>query len=194
MAQATPGSDYTVQQGDTLYSIAQQAYGDGNQWQTIYNANTQVIGNNPNSLQPGQVLYIPVLSPTPGSNYTVQQGDTLYSIAQRAYGDSNQWQTIYDANKQVIGSNPNLIHPGEVLYIPPIAPPQPKTCEVTASQGLNVRPAPTSQSALIANYPIGTVLNYIEVVIGENVAGNPRWGHSEQGYYYWMGGTDHPNG
>ncbi|TME06564.1 MAG: LysM peptidoglycan-binding domain-containing protein [Chloroflexi bacterium] len=132
---------------------------------------------------------------TPGSNYTVQPGDTLYSIAQRAYGDGNKWQIIYDANKQVIGSNPNLLRPGEVLYIPPVTPPpQPKTCKVTAAQGLNIRAAPTSQSALITSYPIGTVLNYVEVVIGENVAGNPYWGHSEQGHYYWMGGTDHPNG
>src|SRR5947209_8910451 len=59
MAQATPGSNYTVQPGDTLSGIAQQAYGDGNQWQTIYNANTQVIGNDPNLIRPGEVLYIP---------------------------------------------------------------------------------------------------------------------------------------
>ncbi|OLB55936.1 MAG: hypothetical protein AUI01_07200 [Ktedonobacter sp. 13_2_20CM_2_56_8] len=71
---------------------------------------------------------------TPGSNYTVQPGDTLSSIAQRAYGDANQWQKIYDANKQVIGNDPNLIRPGEVLFIPPVTPPQPKTCKVTAAQ------------------------------------------------------------
>ena len=195
MAQATPGSNYTVQGGDTLSSIAQQAYGDSNQWQIIYDANKQVIGSNPNVIYPGQVLYIPATSPTPGSNYTVQSGDTLSSIAQRAYGNSNQWQVIYDANKQVIGSNPNLIYPGQVLYIPPVTQPQqPKTCTVTADQGLNIRAAPTSQSALIASYPKGTVLNYIEVVHGETVDGNPNWGHSQQGHYFWMGGTDHPNG
>jgi nucleoid-associated protein YgaU len=54
----------------------------------------------------------------PGTNYTVQSGDTLSSIAQRAYGDANQWPKIYDANRQVIGNDPNLIRPGEVLYIP----------------------------------------------------------------------------
>ena len=82
---------------------------------------------------------------TPGSNYAVQPGDTLFSIAQQAYGDGNQWQKIYDANKQVIGNDPNLIRPGEVLYIPPVTPPQPKTCKVTAANGLNVRAQPTSQ-------------------------------------------------
>lgn len=130
----------------------------------------------------------------PGSTYTVETGDSLFSIAQQAYGDGNQWQKIYDANKQVIGSDPNLLQPGEVLHIPPITPPQPKTCKVIAANGLNVRAAATSQSALIASYPPGTVLNYIAVVNGENVDGNPRWGHSEQGHYFWMGGTDHPNG
>jgi hypothetical protein len=128
---------------------------------------------------------------TPGSDYTVQAGDTLSSIAQQAYGDANQWQKIYDANKQVIGGDPNLIRPGQVLFIPPL---QPKTCKVTAASGLNIRSAPTSQSTLIASYPPGTVLNFIQVVIGENVNGNPHWGHSEQGHYFWLGGTDHPNG
>src|SRR5438552_6484939 len=93
---------------------------------------------------------------TPGSNYTVQSGDTLSGIAQQAYGDGNQWQIIYNANTQVIGNNPNLIRPGEVLYIPPLAPPQPKACKVTVNS-LNIRSAPTSQSNLVASYPLGTV-------------------------------------
>ena len=203
----TPGSKYTVRPGDTLFSIAQQAYGDGNQWPKIYDANKQVIGSDPNVIRPGEVLSIPQLTPpppppppTPGSKYTVRPGDTLFSIAQHAYGDGNKWPEIYNANKQVIGSDPNVIRPGEVLSIPkltpppPPPPPQPKTCKVTASQGLNIRAQPTSQSALIASYPIGTVLNFIEVVNGENVNGNPRCGHSQQGHYFWMGGTDHPNG
>ena len=194
MAQATPGSNYTVQQGDTLSGIAQQAYGDGNQWQVIANANHIP---DPNLIQTGQVLFIPELSsasPTPGSNYTVQQGDTLSGIAQKAYGDGNQWQRIYDYphNKQVIGPDPNHIHPGEVLYIPPIT--QTKNCTVTSPIGLNARAAATSQSAKVNSFSPGTVLTFFEVAIGENVQGNPRWGHSNQGYYFWLGGTDHPNG
>ena len=54
----------------------------------------------------------------PGTNYTVQQGDTLSAIAQQAYGDANLWPKIYEANKQVIGPDPNVIHPGQVLDIP----------------------------------------------------------------------------
>jgi len=54
----------------------------------------------------------------PGSSYTVQSGDTLWDIAQRAYADPEDWDTIYNANKQVIGNDPNLIKPGQVLHIP----------------------------------------------------------------------------
>jgi hypothetical protein len=68
------------------------------------------------------------------------------------------------------------------------------TCTVTAPDGLNVRVAPTVQSAIVATYPAGTVLNYTEIVEGEVIEGNPRWGHSVQGNYFWMGGTDHPDG
>jgi len=128
---------------------------------------------------------------TPGSNYTVQQGDTLFSIAQQAYGDASEWQKIYTANARVIGGDPNLIRIGEVLYIPFLAP---KACKVTAANGLNIRASASSNSALIASYPPGTTLNFVEVVHGENVDGNPHWGRSEQGHYFWLGGTDHPNG
>lgn len=116
MAQPTPNSTYTVQPGDTLSAIAQQAYGDGNQWPVIYNANFKVIGSDPNLIRPGEQLFIPPL-PT-STTYTVQAGDSLWSIAERFYGDGNQWPRIYNANLKVIGSDPNLIRPGEQLFIP----------------------------------------------------------------------------
>ena len=115
----TPGSTYTVQAGDSLFSIAQRAYGNGADWPIIYSANKQTIGPNPNVIRTGEVLTIPTLSPTPGDIYIVRQGDTLTSIAQSAYGNGNLWPLIYNANKQVIGSNPNIIQPGQVLHIPP---------------------------------------------------------------------------
>jgi nucleoid-associated protein YgaU len=50
--------------------------------------------------------------------YTVKAGDSLSKIAKAVYGDAGQWKKIYDANKQLIGSNPDLIKPGQVLTIP----------------------------------------------------------------------------
>jgi nucleoid-associated protein YgaU len=49
--------------------------------------------------------------------YTVVSGDSLSKIAQREYGDAQQWRKIYDANRDQI-ANPDLIHPGQVLNIP----------------------------------------------------------------------------
>lgn len=46
--------------------------------------------------------------------YTVKSGDTLSGIAAK-YGMS--WQELYAKNKFVIGNNPNLIKPGQVLTI-----------------------------------------------------------------------------
>jgi LysM repeat protein len=56
--------------------------------------------------------------PLSGRNYTVVKGDTLWAIAKRFYGSGSKWGTIYEANKAVIGSNPNLIIPGQTLVIP----------------------------------------------------------------------------
>jgi nucleoid-associated protein YgaU len=49
--------------------------------------------------------------------YTVAAGDSLSKIAQREYGDASQWRRIFEANRSTI-SNPDLIHPGQVLTIP----------------------------------------------------------------------------
>ncbi len=50
--------------------------------------------------------------------YTVQPGDSLSRLAQSFYGNANDWSKIYDANRQTIGGNPNLIRPGQSLVIP----------------------------------------------------------------------------
>ncbi|WP_078293935.1 LysM peptidoglycan-binding domain-containing protein [Mycobacterium sp. D16R24] len=47
--------------------------------------------------------------------YTVVSGDTLWAIAERFYGDGNQYQKIADASGV---ANPDLIQPGQVLTIP----------------------------------------------------------------------------
>ena len=65
-------------------------------------------------------------APTPQSvpwaatrTYTVVSGDSLSRIAKREYGDANKWHAIYEANLDKI-KNPDLIHPGQVLTIPPL--------------------------------------------------------------------------
>ena len=47
--------------------------------------------------------------------YTVKSGDTLSKIGQH-HGVA--WREIYEANKDVIGDNPDRILPGQTLRIP----------------------------------------------------------------------------
>ena len=48
--------------------------------------------------------------------YTVRSGDTLSGIAARlGIGD---WRSLHEANKGVIGPDPDLIRPGQVLTVP----------------------------------------------------------------------------
>ena len=70
----------------------------------------------------------PAETPT-GEAYRVQPGDSLWGIAARLLGagEGRQpgsadvdrlWRRIYDANRGLIGPDPDLIHPGQQLTIP----------------------------------------------------------------------------
>ena len=50
--------------------------------------------------------------------YTVQSGDTLWKIAEEAYGRGADYMLIFEANRDQL-DNPDLIRPGQVLKIPP---------------------------------------------------------------------------
>jgi nucleoid-associated protein YgaU len=50
--------------------------------------------------------------------HVVVAGDTLSAIAKKYYDDAGQYMKIYEANKDVIGDNPDLIQPGMELVIP----------------------------------------------------------------------------
>ncbi|WP_406202517.1 transglycosylase family protein [Kitasatospora sp. NBC_01560] len=51
-----------------------------------------------------------------GHGYTVRDGDTLAGIA-GAQGVSGGWQALYDGNRGTVGTDPNLIMPGQVLSL-----------------------------------------------------------------------------
>ena len=53
-----------------------------------------------------------------GNSYTVVSGDSLSKIAKNHYGDAAKWHQIYEANKSLIGNNPDHIEVGQVLTLP----------------------------------------------------------------------------
>lgn len=109
---------YEVVRGDYLWRIARkpEIYGDAFAWIRIYTSNRDQI-KNPDLIYPRQVFRIPQVA---GPNeHWVTRGEYLTKIAgySQVYGNSFQWQRIYEANKDVI-SDPNVIYPHMVLQIP----------------------------------------------------------------------------
>jgi len=71
----------------------------------------------PTSIQPN-LTAIPTL--TSSLTHRVQATDTLASIAKAYYGEQRHWRIIYDANRTVIGDEPNALPIGVELLIPPL--------------------------------------------------------------------------
>lgn len=101
---------YVVVKGDTLSGIASR-YGTTYQKLAEYNGIS-----NPNLIIVGQKIRIPKSNSSASTTikYTIKKGDTLSGIASK-YGMN--WKDLYNKNKSVIGNNPNLIYPGQVLII-----------------------------------------------------------------------------
>jgi len=75
-----------------------------------------VVGNTEGVSQVDDQLQ--VARPEPQATfYTVQPGDTLSKIAQRHYGNANQYPRIFEANRPLL-KDPDEIYPGQTLRIP----------------------------------------------------------------------------
>jgi LysM repeat protein len=104
---------YTVKPGDTLYGIS-------NQYGVSVTELAELNGIKGSSLGVGTVLKIPVNSGTNPNNmfmYTVQKGDTLYSIA-------TKYKTTPEKIINLNYLKNNTITPGQVLRIPEMYTPE----------------------------------------------------------------------
>ena len=142
----TKTKTYVVKPGDTPAAIAQQQLGDASLWPEIARANP---GLEARSLQIGQILRLPgsiapaaarVQAGTPTQKpaaspaargtsgaalaiHRVAQGDSLYQLARRYYGDASRWTLIRDANPALQASGVKGLRLDSELIIP--APPGP---------------------------------------------------------------------
>ncbi|MEU5137114.1 LysM peptidoglycan-binding domain-containing protein [Streptomyces californicus] len=145
------GPVHHVQDGDTLWDIAEERLGEGIAWHRIVDANAGVkqhdgtyITADTTVLQPGWTLRLPAdAAPaadrggarpqTEGSTaadsltHTVRAGETLTGIAEDELGDADAYPRIVNANKGVKQDdgralgNPDKIYPGWKLQIPAAA-------------------------------------------------------------------------
>lgn len=111
--------EYTVLRGDYLWRIARKSdiYADPFAWIRIYSYNNDQI-KDPNLIYPDQIFKIHREN---GPNeYLVGRGDNLSKIAGSidVMGDPTKWRELYEANKGVIGDEPSLIYPHQVLKVP----------------------------------------------------------------------------
>lgn len=93
---------YTVQKGDSLYSIARKYSTTIDKIKDLNNLTT-------NLLSIGQVLLIPT-NANLETTYTVQKGDSLYSIAKK-------YNTTVDKLKQLNNLTSNLLSIGQILIV-----------------------------------------------------------------------------
>ena len=94
--------NYTVQKGDSLYSIARKYSTTIDKIKDLNNLTT-------NLLSIGQVLLIPK-DTNLETTYTVQKGDSLYSIAKK-------YDTTVDRLKQLNNLKSNLLSIGQILIV-----------------------------------------------------------------------------
>ncbi|MFH1227814.1 MAG: LysM peptidoglycan-binding domain-containing protein [Planctomycetota bacterium] len=144
-------NSYTVQPGDTLWSIAKQFYnGDGTKSKLIAEANKDKLPN-PNKLKVGTEIVIPPsgsstmpmgrtepaqeqsYNTSEGQNYTVRKGDTLSSISKKFYGTVNKRGVIVSANSDKLATESTTLKVGWKLVIPKLSKSPSKTSTPTST-------------------------------------------------------------
>ncbi|GGD11232.1 LysM peptidoglycan-binding domain-containing protein [Nocardioides daphniae] len=124
--QAPKTVDHAVKPGESLWSIAEDHFGDGARYKEIAELNRDLLGAQPSFLEPGWVLKLPApqVKDAPAHQYGVQSGDTLSEIAQEQLGDADRWPEIYQASTGLAQpggvqlTDPDVIDVGWTLNIP----------------------------------------------------------------------------
>ncbi|MEV0034068.1 LysM peptidoglycan-binding domain-containing protein [Nocardia sp. NPDC050793] len=111
-----PTRTHTVRSGEVLFDLAQRFYGNPELWPLIAQANGII---EPRRLQIGTVLVIPERPGGSRRTHTMRDGDTLFALARRFYGNAELWPVIAQANDI---DDPNTIPTGKVIVIPDLSP------------------------------------------------------------------------
>ena len=109
------GKQVRVQSGDSLWKLASQYLGSGNEWREIAAVNPEL--SDPNFIRVGQWLRLPPGASSAGTKQVrVKEGDSLWKLAQAQLENGQAWGCIAAVNPQI--QDANLIYPGQLLTIP----------------------------------------------------------------------------
>ncbi len=115
---------YMTKPNDYLVRIANQMYDNSSKWRDIWNWNRDIIGDNPDVIYPFHELELKKVPAENANkleyeyyNYEVGNGETLWSIAAKEYGNPYSWIVIYRDNKEILEKNRQKVRPGTVLKL-----------------------------------------------------------------------------
>ncbi|GAA4752673.1 hypothetical protein GCM10023328_39820 [Modestobacter marinus] len=167
-----PPKTYEVRRRDTLWALAERYLGDPLRFPEIVQLNPAGVGPD-NEIAPGMVLVLPSdatgltpagsgaepLAPPATEEVTVEQGDTLWEIAEEFTGDGQNWRTAWEMNRGrtepggAVFSDPDLIRPGWTLTVPvgegeaPTETPTPQRTSPEPAPPSELSPSPTPSPA-----------------------------------------------
>ncbi|MEA2077035.1 MAG: LysM peptidoglycan-binding domain-containing protein [Candidatus Marinimicrobia bacterium] len=115
---------YMIQPNDYLTKIALQEYGVVTMWREIWNWNIEVIGDDPDLIYPFEELSlkkdaadVEEVAVCEYEAYTVQEGESLWCISKKLYGNSYAWIVLLRDNMDTLGNDYNSITAGMVLRV-----------------------------------------------------------------------------
>ena len=124
-------TEYMTRRGDYLSLIAYKEYNNANEWRRIYQWNREHweekgIGpdrDNPNFIYPYRELDLK--KPAENAiewaydsyNHVVENGETLWTISQKEYGDELAWVVLFWDNEELLNSQDGKLIPGMQLKI-----------------------------------------------------------------------------
>jgi nucleoid-associated protein YgaU len=114
---------YMTRPGDFLTKIAVNEYGRVSVWRKIWDWNYEKIGDNPDLIFPYQEYDLKkpreVAKPVKYDlyDYTVEPGETLWSIANKEYGNNYAWVVILRDNFDLLGNDYDTLEPGTTLKL-----------------------------------------------------------------------------
>lgn len=124
-------TEYMTKRGDYLSLIAYEEYNNANEWRRIYQWNREHweekgIGpdrDNPNFIYPFRELDLK--KPAENAiewaydsyNHVVENGETLWTIAQKEYGDELAWVVLFWDNEELLEKQDGKLIPGMELKV-----------------------------------------------------------------------------